>query len=168
MKLSERLRHLVVRFVGVVRARVDPAELTLLDEYFGPTERELFLSMRVADQRHSLDLCRRLQRDGHGEPDLLRAALLHDVGKAAGALPVPYRVIYSLCRLVSPNLASWLGKHERPSLVRPFYLAAHHACIGALAAERAGSNQRVVHLIRCHDTPNDRLSFVLYRYDGEM
>lgn len=168
MRLAERLRHLVVRFFGVIRARIEPGELSLLDQYFGPTERELFLSMRVADQRHSLDLCRRLQRDGHDDPDLLRAALLHDVGKAAGPLPVPYRVIYSLCRLVDPSLACWLGKHDRPSLIRPFYLAAHHAQIGALAAERAGSNQRVVQLIRRHDTPNDRLSSVLYRYDGEM
>jgi len=164
----ERLRHLTGRFFGVMRARVDPAELCLLDDYLGPAERNLFLSMRIADQRHSLDLCRRLRCDGHGEPDLLRAALLHDVGKAAGPLPVVYRVIYGLCRLISPGLARWLGRLERPSLVRPFYLAAHHAGIGALAAERAGSNQRVVHLIRRHDAPDDNLSSLLHRYDGEM
>ncbi|MGH2459764.1 MAG: hypothetical protein ACRDIY_12950 [Chloroflexota bacterium] len=168
MKPYHRLGHLVGRFFGAVGARVDPGELGVLDRYLGPAERALFLTMGIADQRHSLDLCRRLRCDGHADPDLLRAALLHDVGKSVGPLPVPYRVIYALCRLVNPKLARWLGQRERPTLVRPFYFAAHHAGLGALAAERAGSNPRVIQLIERHEAPNDQLSFLLYRYDGEM
>lgn len=169
MKPIARLPHLVRRFFGVLSARVDPAELAILERYLCPAERALFLSMRVADQRHSLDLCRRLVNDGHVDPDLLRAALLHDVGKAFGELPLPYRVTFALCRLLSPDFASWLAAPERPAWCRPFYLAAHHAVIGARAAERAGSNARVVCLIGGHDSPgDDHLSRLLYDYDGRM
>ncbi len=169
MKALARILHLARRFLGVLSARVDRHELAILDCYLCPGERELFLSMRVADQRHSLDLCRRLRRDGHADPDLLRAALLHDVGKAFGVLPLPYRVTFALCRLLTPGLADWLSAPERPAWCRPFYLAAHHAAIGARAAERAGSNARVVCLIGGHDSPGgDHLSQLLYDYDGRM
>lgn len=169
MKPIERFPHLVRRFFGVLSARVDPDELAILDRYLCPGERDLFLSMRVADQRHSIDLCRRLQRDGHADPDLLRAALLHDVGKAFGSLPLPHRVAFALCRMIAPDFARWLAERDRPAWRRPFYLAAHHADIGARAAERAGSNPRVVCLIGGHDSPGgDRLSRLLYDYDGRM
>ena len=42
--------------------------------------------MSVSDQRHSLNVMRTLRRQGHTEPDLLAAALLHDVGKSAAWL----------------------------------------------------------------------------------
>jgi len=163
------LQHLARRFVGAVSARVDRAELAALDQLLSPAERQLFLAMRVADQRHSLDLYRRLECDGHADADLLRAALLHDVGKALGPLPLAYRVAFALCRLTSPGLAVWLSQQSRPTWCRPFYLAAHHAELGARAAERAGSRLRVVQLIASHDSPGgDRLSRLLYRYDGQM
>ena len=169
MKPIARFPHLVRRFCGVLSARVDASELVTLDRYLNASERDLFLLMRVADQRHSLDLCRRLEGDGHTDPDLLRAALLHDVGKAFGPLPLPHRVIFSFCRLVSPGLASWLARRDSPRWCRPFFLAANHADIGARAAARAGSNPRVVGLIGGHDSPGrDRLSRLLYHYDGRM
>ncbi len=124
--------------------------------------------MSVSDQRHSLDLCERLRFDGHTEPDLLRAALLHDVGKAAGSLPLLARVAYSLVVMTSPGIADWLC--GSPTGWRSaFYLAAHHPEIGAAAAARAGASSRVVDLIAGHSDPgSDSLSRILYTYDRGM
>lgn len=169
MTLLRHVFHLARRFLGAVTARVDPAELAPLGDYLSSPEQDLFRQMPVADQRHALDLFHRLHRDGHTDPDLLRAALLHDVGKALGRLPLAYRVIFSFSRLLSDRLARWLGEPSRPRWCRPFYLAAYHAELGAEAAARAGSNPRVVALIAQHDAPGrDPLSRLLYRYDGQM
>lgn len=169
MTAFQQLPHLARRFVGALSARVEPAELAPLSTLLSPAEEDLFRAMRVADQRHGLDLLARLRRDGHDDPDLLRAALLHDVGKSLGFLPLGFRVAYGLSRLISPRLAAWLGDVRRPRWCRPFYLAAHHAEVGARAARQAGSNPRVVDLIHGHDAPgSDELSRLLYRYDGQL
>ncbi|HLZ09663.1 MAG TPA: phosphohydrolase [Chloroflexota bacterium] len=161
--------HLVRRFFVTLLARVDPVSLGALDRLLTPGERRLFLTMKESDQRHSLDLCGRLRRDGHDEPDLLRAALLHDVGKASGTLPIMYRVTYSLAAMVDPRLAQWLGRPGATIWRQPFCLAAHHPEIGAIAAARAGSNPRVVGLIANHNKPGtDPLSRLLYAYDRQM
>jgi hypothetical protein len=164
-----RWRHLVGRFFGVLWARVDLRSHGVLNRYLSPPEKALFLTMSVPDQRHSLDLCARLQSTGHDQPDLLRAALLHDVGKGTGSLPLVHRVIYSLAAVTWPALARWLGQSASPIWRRPFYLAAHHPRLGAKAAEQAGSNATVVRLIGGHNAPGeDDLSQILYNYDRRM
>ena len=161
--------HLVRRFFVTLLARVDPVSLTTLDHVLSPAERRLFLTMKDSDQRHSLDLCERLRRDGQIEPDLLRAALLHDVGKASGSLPILYRVAFTLAAIANPRLARWLGRPSSTVWRQPFYLAAHHPEIGAVAATEAGSNPRVVGLIANHNQPgDDALGRLLYAYDRRM
>src|SRR2546423_666734 len=105
--------------------------------------------MSSADQRHSLDLCERLWRDGHVNPDLLRAALLHDVGKGTARFSVGVRVLYHLAAIGCPPLAGWLSISSM-GWRRPFYIVAHHPRIGAAASKEAGSTARVVALIAGH------------------
>jgi hypothetical protein len=164
-----RWRHLSRRFFGALTARVSDDERAGLDRFLSPAERRLFLTQRIADQRHSLDLCARLRADGFDDPDLLRAALLHDVGKGAGSLPLACRVVYALLTWGAPSWAARLAQTDRPIWRRPFYLAAHHAAVGAAAARGAGSNPRVVSLIAGHGQRGaDPLGRCLYDYDSTM
>ena len=163
------LPHLVRRFFVTLLARVDPVGIATVDRVLSPAERDLFLTMNESDQRHSIDLCERLWSDGHAEPDLLRAALLHDVGKASGSLPILYRVAFTLAVMASPRLARWLARPGLTVWRQPFCVAAHHPEIGAIAATQAGSSPRVVGLILNHNQPGaDSLSRLLYAYDRRM
>lgn len=63
----------------------------------------LFFSMSKADQQHSLRVCRGLQAEGCVEPDMLVAALLHDVGKAQGRVPFWTRPVIVLGKQLMPQ-----------------------------------------------------------------
>lgn len=159
-------RHLVGRFFRTILARRKAGDDAFVDAYLGPAERELFCRQRLADRRHGIDLGERLRRDGLDDPDLIRAALLHDVGKSLGPLPVAGRVVYSACAAYAPSAARWLAEADSARWRRPFYLARHHARLGAEAVRQAGSNQNVVRLIAGHEKPgDDDLSRTLYTYD---
>jgi len=148
----------------------------------------LFRAMPRYDRRHALRVLCALQTRGRTEPDLLAAALLHDIGKSgrqtgegsqdwgsgrtAGRVRLWHRVTTVLMRAAWPSLLKRIGMDSRPESWRhPFYVQLHHAAIGALLAEQAGCSPRTVNLIRHHEDPaalaGDPLLAVLQRADNE-
>ncbi|HBY96323.1 MAG TPA: hypothetical protein DEP84_20605, partial [Chloroflexi bacterium] len=91
----------------------------------------LFESQQPGDQAHALRVCRRLLEQGHCEPALLQAALLHDVGKVVG-VPLPYRVAVVLLRWLAPG---WLPRlaagGEQRRWLQPFASSRDHPALGA-------------------------------------
>lgn len=69
---------------------------------------QLFKTMSLADQRHSLRVCRGLQARGCEDKDMLAAALLHDVGKAQGRVPFWTRPAIVLGKKLAPKLLARL------------------------------------------------------------
>ncbi len=123
----------------------------------------LFAAMSRADQRHSIDVYRRLVATGCDDPDLLAAALLHDCGKGSGRVRLWIRPPFVLLRSFAPGVLTWLAQ-DATWWRRPFYHAWWHADIGADLAAAAGLPSRVVLLIRAHHLP-DGPAAELHRVD---
>lgn len=120
---------------------------------------ELFQAMPRYDQRHALSVFRTLRQQGHAEPDLLAAALLHDVGKTVprgGGLRLWHRVAVVLMRAFWPGLLERLGRDEPGSWRQAFYVQQHHAALGAELARQAGCSTTTVDMIRRHEDPPER------------
>lgn len=128
--------------------------------YLSPPMMSLFEAMPRYDRQHALNVLRTLQEKGHAEPDLLVAALLHDVGKSGqqgGRLRLWHRVSTVLVRAFWPGLFERLGQ-ERPGSWRyPFFVQQHHAAMGAELARQAGCSVVTVELIRRHEDPPDQV-----------
>jgi hypothetical protein len=142
--------HRIVQFWRAVTAEVRPAQLAEIEPLLGLAGMALFARLSPNDQRHSLGVYLTLVAQGCRDPAVLRAALLHDVGKAAGHLSLPYRVTAVLLHALAPRWLDWLEANGDGWLLAPFRLAAAHAALGARAVAVAGFSDTVVQLVLRH------------------
>ena len=130
-----RLTHLIARFFGFVRARgPGPFEQRwVAAELDGPVA-ALFWAQRPEDQRHAIEVARRVGDD----PELVEAALLHDVGKVQAPLGAVARSLATvLGSLGLPMPGSWRRYRD-------------HGTLGAAALEAVGASPLAVAFARHH------------------
>jgi len=132
-------------------------------------ERALFVRFSPSDQWHSYRVFCMLHTAGHTQAELLKAALLHDVGKTCVRLTIWDRMLIVVLGGVMPGRTAGWGKDEivncELSIVncqleverwrRPFVVKEQHPAWGATMVEAAGGSPLVVSLICRHQ---DKLS----------
>jgi len=135
--------HLAKRFAGSLsRREPDAADTAWAAEVLGPGERDLWSRMSVADRRHSLCVARRFVAElPDAPPEVVAAALLHDVGKLECGLGTWGRVA-----------ATVVGPHGRR--FRQYH---DHEAIGAAMAAAAGAAPATVEAIAGHGDHAARL-----------
>ncbi len=146
-----RIQYRVWQLWQIVTAR--PLSESLLQEItvaLSPAELALFHRFSHSDQRHSYRVFCLLRETGHQEPELLAAALLHDVGKTQVTLHWWERVFIVLAMVAGKaQLAAW-GRGEPTGWRKGLVVRAQHPAWGAAMAEAAGSCATTVYLIRHH------------------
>ncbi|TEU17490.1 MAG: hypothetical protein E3J21_08320 [Anaerolineales bacterium] len=143
----------VRQFLAAVRARISDDEMAVLEQYLAPSQRDLFQEMSSIDQRHCLDVFNNLLRQSHSDPNLLRAALLHDAGKKG--ILLWHRVAGVLLEAFWPVLLEKLAVNRPQSWLYGLYIYRYHADLSAELAECHGYSPSVVELIRRHHTPSE-------------
>jgi hypothetical protein len=118
-----------------------------------PAERELFYRFQESDQWHAYRVFATLKETGQLQPDLLAAALLHDVGKTKVNLSVWDRILIVITELLQPDKVKSWGQGNLQSWKRPFVVRLRHAHWGAEMARSADSSARTIGLIRHHQDP---------------
>ncbi|HID54408.1 MAG TPA: HDIG domain-containing protein, partial [Anaerolineae bacterium] len=110
----------------------------------------LFNRFNFTDQWHSYRVMCALQAAGHDQPDLLTAALLHDIGKTKLPISVWERSWIVLGQMFLPGRAAAWGQAEAQGWRRPFVVKAQHPAWGAEMAEQVGCTPLTISLIRRH------------------
>jgi hypothetical protein len=131
--------------------------------------------MQPSEQAHALMVMRRLQAAGQIDPDLLTAALLHDVGKSLAPLSVWDRVGIVLFKRFHPVADKEAKRPGGRGVRRALRVAAWHPAWGAELAAEAGAGPLTIELIRRHqdaftprpDFPVDELLRALQSADDE-
>lgn len=130
----------------------EPVRLEI-ESHLSPAQVELFYRFQETDQWHAYRVYRTLVESGHTQPDLLVAALLHDVGKTERSLTVWDRILIVLVDAFMPNKTAEWGQEDGQNWKRAFAVRLNHPQWGADLARRAGTSARAVDLIRRHQDP---------------
>jgi hypothetical protein len=124
---------------------LEPARSVLTDQQLA-----LFTGLQTSEQMHGLRVLQTLQDQGETHPDLLVAALLHDVGKTTHPLHLLDRVIIVLVKRTFPERIKLCGRAQPRGWKRAFAVANQHPAWGADLAQAAGASPLAVSLIREH------------------
>lgn len=145
-----RIGYRVRQFWTALHAAPTENELSEVRGVLSPSLMALFLQMQPGEQAHSLRIYRGLCDRGETHPDLLVAALLHDVGKSCHPLRLWERVLIVLAqKLFGPRVKAW-GHRQSRGWRRAFVVAEQHPAWGAELAAQAGASPLAVRLIRRH------------------
>lgn len=145
-----RILYRTRQFWQALGAALTPEDRALVRAVLTPAQMQLFDRLQPSEKAHSLRVVRSLLDQGEEHPDLLVAALLHDVGKSRFPLSLWQRVLIVLVNAVFPGFARRLGSGTGGEWRRPFIIAEKHAQWGAEMASAAGASPLAVALIRRH------------------
>ena len=155
-----KVRHLVLRFVGHIRARpLTPDEQRYVRDYLSRPCAHLFWKQSVPDQRHAINVARRAEATFPDDAQVVEAALLHDIGKWR---PNP--------GAVSRSIATILGMLRLP-MTKRMWAYRDHGRRGAVELEQAKCGELAVEFARLHPSPppeglDERRWQVLMEADG--
>jgi len=169
------MMYRVWQFTRALTAQIRGEEWALVRGLLSPSQLKLFQSMPRRDQRHGLDLVYTLSRQGYQNPALLRAALLHDVGKA-DSVSLWHRIAVVLLERFAPRVLHQLASDRPESWRYPFFAHLNHPSLGAQRVKETGGDRLTVELIRRHHQPVpaeggsevDRLLLALQDADGRL
>ena len=142
--------HRVAQFAWALRAYFTPESVSDAEAVLPGPLFALFQKMSRAEQARSLRVMRWLQEGAATQPELLQAALLHDVGKTRFPLRLWERAAIVLARRLAPALAQRWSKSEPKGWRRPFVNGGQHAEWGAGMAAEARASPMTAALIRRH------------------
>ena len=138
------------QFWDALWAKPTPEQLDLARQRLTPAQFELFQLLQPSEMSHALAMCERLMAQGDDDPDLLIAALLHDIGKARHPLRIWERVLIVLGQKLFPRQSIPWGSGEPQGWRRAFVVATQHPAWGAEMLAGLGTSPLVLEMVRCH------------------
>ena len=155
-----RILYRVSQFWRSIFVKTDPLELERALALLSPEQSGLFSQMQPGEKDHALIMVRKLIAQGENQPDLLVAAMLHDIGKLRYRLHPLERTMVVLAKAIMPGKAHQWGNlphggwHNVPVWRKAFVVAEQHAQWGAQLAHQAGVSPLAETLIREHHNPH--------------
>lgn len=145
-----RLKNIVVRTFLAFFPRFAQPDDVFAETRLPPAEFALYLGMDPRDRCHAVEVARAVLAEvPHASPHLLRAALLHDVGKSSERFSAWERVavhLYTPDLPPEPRLGGLRGAWQRRR---------HHARYGAQLICQNGGDACVAVIVARHHTPGD-------------
>jgi hypothetical protein len=152
--MKNGLTYRVWQFWQSFKPDLSQKDLDRIRLYLSPVEIVSFTKMPAPDQNHSIRVMNSVLDTGKNDEDLIKAALLHDIGKGLHRLSRWERVFAVMVGGFFPGLATTWGKGEPVGFKRPLVIIQQHPDWGSELAAGAGCSEDLVWLIRNHENYN--------------
>lgn len=147
------IRYRAWQTLQALTANWRPVDDHLAEAALPPALYNCYRSMSRNDRQHHLRVYRRLVADGHHQPALLQAALLHDLGKTRYRFSVLDRIWVVIVKTLLPRQFDRWGQAEPVGWRRPIVISAQHPAWSAEMVNAAGGDPLTVELIARHQDP---------------
>lgn len=155
----------IKQFFSGVTAKIDSNDRAFVEAYLNETEINLFYSLPIYEQAHSIRVAREVLRESLENQMydilLVKAALLHDIGKLGSGLNLITKSILVLLEKAFPNL---LRRFSGINMINAYY---HHAEIAVTILN--DEDDYIRYLIKNHHNysiKNDKKLLILQRADS--
>lgn len=157
----------VKQFYWGITYKINKEDREFINKYLDKYELELFNNLSTSEQSHSIRTARdvkKINRDNEAEYKLVRAALLHDIGKIEKSLNVIDKsVMVLLHKFTKGKIKKFIGIKK----VDVYY---NHAEKGYNILKQYLDDERVLYLIRNHhneEIVNDKELEILKECDSK-
>jgi hypothetical protein len=130
-----------------------PIDDALAREYLTQAEFHLYMRMSRSERQHHLRVLQDLLSNGHTHSALLKAALLHDVGKTRFTFGLPQRIVVVVVKKLMPQRFQKWGSGDPAGWKRSFVISMQHPQWSAEMAAAVNVPALAVELIRRHQSP---------------
>jgi len=120
-------------------------------------EKALFNQFPVFEKLHAIAAAKKIEKLVHGDAEidermLVRAVLLHDIGRISGKISLFDKVWLKLLKKFMPPVYNRLAERGKDpgSKARKFYIHKYHGEVGREFLERAGTDKNIMELIEKH------------------
>lgn len=148
------------QFYHAIFSHLEQSDRNLVRIYLDEKEEALFYGMDRPTQAHCIRVARTItdllaKRQITNKALIIKAALLHDIGKPANAIRTLDRVFIVLLQSFFPSLYQKLSMTKEFSghFIKALHFHANHPELGAQIAKKHELPPQVVALILCHHQP---------------
>lgn len=162
--------HRIRQLLHAFTANMTADDTQLIAKYLSLKEQQAFYAMDINSQKHCVLVARTCRQliteqtasttfsESKGKSrQLLRAALLHDIGKVKGDLSTFERVMVVVINKLFPHLAARMSADSKNAgtkgLPHALYVHYHHSRLGQEKAAALGVETEVCTLIANHHCP---------------
>lgn len=149
--------------LGSWNTKLSSQDIQIVDTYLDESGKFLFYQMSRFDQHHALAVTRAIitelkeSRPSEDYDTLIKAALLHDVGKVQGDFSFLSRILVGLVKRINPTMRGKLAFTNPNTCWQKvrygFYVDLIHPLRGAHMAKIFGIEPEIVEMIRHHHDP---------------
>lgn len=135
----------IKQFYQGLFAKIYDEDLDFLNKYLDEKEKKLFLSLRVSEQRHCLNIAYDIKNEFPEKEYLIKVALLHDIGKIGSNLNLINKSLIVI--IMAINIPE---KTLPPFLKKALDYKLNHPELGYLILKKLDLKENQLFLIRNH------------------